>query len=218
MGFTKGLLQFELGMLRFNRKDGDPISLACEEITVSFEQENYVRYTCDLISPVSIHPSKKRFAFNIKRPKFVETDVLTVQALYEGDFTLYLYRILSKSELESLGYKVNKQLRILENYHKEDIFSYKEFLDPFRSKRVPGVAVKKGAKIGEIKGALVGNYFIQHIMSLHHCYIDSFNFGNFDGTKPVTEEINGVAEYFTYPPGVGAYYIKQEFDEWSLLE
>ena len=40
MGFTNGLMQFELGLLRFNRRDGSPVSLACEEITVAFEQEN----------------------------------------------------------------------------------------------------------------------------------------------------------------------------------
>lgn len=215
MGFTNGLMQFELGLLRFNRKDGSPVSLACEEITVAFEQENYTRYACDLTMPISIHPSKKRFTFNIKRPKFVETDTLLVQALYEGDFTLYLYRLFPVTELTQKGYTVKERSTLLEFPKKEDLYTSKDLGDPKR-KKIPSVAVKKGIKTGEMKGTVIGNYFVQHIMTLHHCFIDGFNFGNFDGTKPVTEEINGVAEYFSFPPGVGAYYIKQEIDEYTL--
>lgn len=215
MGFTNGLMQFELGLLRFNRKDGSPVSLACEEITVSFEQENYTRYTCDLTMPVSIHPSKKRFIFNIKRPKFVETDTLLVQALYEGDFTLYLYRMVPITGLIERGYTVKERSTILKPPKNEDLYSNEEIWSK-EKKRIPSVAVKKGTKIGEMKGTVIGSYFVQHIMTLHHCFIDGFNFGNFDGTKPVTEEINGVSEYFSFPPGVGAYYIKQEMDEYTL--
>lgn len=42
-------------------------------------------------------------------------------------------------------------------------------------------------------------------MVLRHCIISDVNIGNFDGTKPVTEEIQGQALYYEFSSGVSAY-------------
>ena len=42
-------------------------------------------------------------------------------------------------------------------------------------------------------------------MILRACLIDNMNFGNFDGTKPVTEEVNGTALYYEFASGMSAY-------------
>ena len=42
-------------------------------------------------------------------------------------------------------------------------------------------------------------------LALRHCIISDVNIGNFDGTKPVTEEIQGQALYYEFDSQVSAY-------------
>jgi hypothetical protein len=48
-------------------------------------------------------------------------------------------------------------------------------------------------------------------LTLLQCQISKASFGNFDGTKPVTEEIQGVALYYTFNEKLSSY-------SWSILD
>ena len=67
---------FELGFVKISNEAGVNATLASEEITISTSTDNNVRYACDVQVPIDIAPTKKKFNFIIKKPKFFESDLL----------------------------------------------------------------------------------------------------------------------------------------------
>jgi len=182
-------IYFELGFLKLKGKDGQLHSLACEEITVQVQNENTARYACDIVAPIDIAPQKKKFTFTIKKPKFFESDLLFIYSVYTTDFDLRLYRLVNQYDISQ------KQ-----NQKKTEKIS---------KRRSSGAYVNTGTELNRDGGAAkIGDYYIEHVMTLNHCVIDSAQFGNFDGTKPVTEEIQGQARYITFSQNVSGYYKK----------
>ena len=212
---------FEIGFLRI-QKGKEIRNLACEDITVSLDVENILRYTCDLTQPIGINPSRRKFNFTIRKPKFMETDYFFVEALYGGDFQLLLYRLVRDEDWQKRRQYEQRQIKAKENESAQKILT--SFMNPITG---PYQLVTEGAKYLASKAGYpdvyvkdrgpipttnpkyakrVGDMWLQHVLTLHHCYVDSISFGNFDGTRTVNEEINGVAEYFSYPPGMAGFY------------
>jgi hypothetical protein len=185
---------FELGFIKI--ADNNAIhSIACEEITLQVQNENIPRYVCDVQVPIDIAPTKKKFTFTIKKPKFFESDILFTKAVYIGDFDLRLFRLISKLDITP-----EKQENIDANYGKNTQWK----------RDVTGVLINSLApfmpkpQYGEGKEGEAFN--IEHVLTLHECWVDSANMGSFDGTKPVTEEIQGVAKYMTFSKNVAGKY------------
>lgn len=185
---------FELGFLKLNDKSGNDAgyrSLLCEEFTFNVQNENVPRYACDIVAPVDLAPTKKKFTFTIKKPKFFESDLLSIHAVYAGDFDLKVYRIIRNSDLTA----EKKQIWAKNN-------AARQAPSPLAS------VLSSAGAVGSTGGDSVqGNDFsVEHVLTLNHCMVDSDQVGNFDGTKPVSEEIQGQARYVTFSPNVAGYY------------
>jgi len=185
-------IAFELGLLQIKTKEYSA-KLMCDEFSFSMANENTVRYACDIVAPIDIAPTKKKFNFTIKKPKFFETDHMFISALYSFEFDVRVFRIIQKSEFFAKGEitKANK------TYGSSPL------------KGSQNVKVQKGMFLGkEANVAIKGDYVIEHVMNLRHCLIDNVSVGNFDGTKLVTEDIQGVSRFFTFSQNVSGYYKK----------
>jgi hypothetical protein len=83
-------------------------------------------------------------------------------------------------------------------------------LDLYRIINSDDVAQTQYAKINPgIRGTyteLANGDILQKYMTLYGCTISDAQFGNFDGTKPVTEDIQGQAIDYAFDSGVSAYY------------
>jgi len=139
----------ELGFIKIPNPSGGARTIACEEISLEFTQENTPRWVCDQIFPVDIHPTKKRAQFTFKKPKLLKNDLLFYLYTHYFPFDVLLYTL-----------------------HENDV---NDVLKP------------------------------KAYMALRHCIIDKVNIGNFDGTKPVTEEIQGSTLYYEFAKGTSAY-------------
>jgi len=62
----------ELGFIKIPNPSGGARTIACEEISLEFTQENTPRWVCDQIFPVDIHPTKKRAQFTFKKPNYLK--------------------------------------------------------------------------------------------------------------------------------------------------
>jgi hypothetical protein len=127
---------FELGFIKI----APGRTIACEEITVKFSQENVPRHVCDQIFPVDLAPTKKKAEFSFKKPKLLGNDLLFYLYTHYFPFDFLLYTLHPNDKDDTLEPKL--------------------------------------------------------YLALRHCVIDSVSIGNFDGTKPVTEEIQGSTLYY----------------------
>jgi hypothetical protein len=139
----------ELGFIKIPNPSGGARTIACEEISLKFSQENTPRWVCDQIFPVDIHPTKKRAEFSFKKPKLLNNDLLFYLYTHYFPFDLLLYTLHENDE--------------------------NDVLEP------------------------------RAYITLRHCVINDVNIGNFDGTKPVTEEIQGSTLYYEFAKGTSAY-------------
>lgn len=203
-------LVFELGVLEISTNVSDNINykgkrLLTEEFTISVATENVQRYACDIIAPIDIAPQKKKFNWTIKRPKFFETDYLFFNAMYSFEFDIKVFRIVNKGEY--LG------------RNKPD-YVYPDFPDDLKAHTgEKGINVKRGFLFdARDSGVLMKNEMIlEHVMNLRHCLIDSAHIGNFDGTKPVSEDIQGTARFFSFSRNVADWYAERmKVDELNI--
>lgn len=193
-------LFFELGFLKVKDNNGTH-SLACEEITVTVSTDNNARYVCDIITPVDIQPTKKKFSFQIKKPKFFESDLLFVNSVYGGNLTLDLYRLINGNDLTETASQ-NKHSR--------------ELIQKTAMRGAPGAKVTQSSSFGASGTDQVNieGFIVEHVLTLNNCAIDSSSFGNFDGTKPISEDIQGIAKNVEFSDNVAGYYKKSiEGDE-----
>lgn len=194
---TTDNLFFELGAISVNINGTDHM-IACEEITLTVTNENTARYACDIRVPIDISPGKRKFSYSIKKPKFFESDLLYIKAVYGGTFDLKLYRLILKDDITNFKKTLNSDLKKREkNLNK--------------SKKDPIAAVSMGvSQIGQDSAeAQEGeDFLIEHMITLHKCVVDSVSFGSFDGTKPVSEDIQGQGQYVTFSPATAGYYSK----------
>jgi hypothetical protein len=210
-------IYFELGFIKLKDKSGKHHTLQCEEISVSIQNENTPRYAVDILGPIDIAPGKKKYNFTIKKPKFFESDLLFVYGVYTTNFDLKLYRMVNEHEM-SAGARAYEQ----EKYNRKiDERRQDQKINNLRKNKMLTAAIKAqnpsaGAYIENAETGLdkdggmakVGDYFIEHVITLSHCVVDSASFGNFDGTKPVTEEIQGQAQYLVFSQNTAGYYKK----------
>lgn len=188
---------FELGYLRLSSGLAKkPVKLIAEEFSFTVNNEFNTRYACDILVPIDISPGKKKFSFNVKKPKFFESDVINIHTVYKGDFTLDVFRLILKSQINE-----NKK-----NYlDKADDTNYqnKSFAQGLAQVAVDIAGVGKYGRLALVDA---GDFIAEHVMTLHHCNVESLTTGNFDGTKPVTEDISGIAQFVTFSPTVQGYY------------
>lgn len=187
---------FELGFLKIKPKDGTPKSLITEEFSFTITNENILRYACDIVGPVDIMPTKKKYMWSVKKPKFFESDRFFIEAMYGGDFDILVYRLIHEQDMTKEKYADIRDIKGVD-YSGVD------------STGQPEVVVEGLSKYsGDNTIYYIGGWFIEHVMNLHHCSIDSAEVGNFDGTKPVSENIQGIAQFFTFSQNVAGYYKK----------
>jgi hypothetical protein len=204
---TKGIY-FELGFIKFLPKDDKPSQmLVSEEFTMTISTENVARYACDIVAPIDIMPTKKKFMWSVKRPKFFETDRFAIEAMFGGDFDLAVFRIMHETDMtqEKLDFIKDKKFwnaagKMVQN-PLYAVTSMPEAVLGTDTNMVRGS--NKEDRITFFKD---GEWYIEHVMNLHHCWIDSLEIGNWDGSKPVSETIQGTAAFFSFSQSVAAYY------------
>lgn len=200
-------IYFELGFLKLLPKSGDSSrSLVAEEFTFTVSTENQPRYACDIVGPIDIMPTKKKFMWSCKKPKFFETDRFFIEALYGGDFNLAVFRLISEFDMKDSKLQSIKDIEV----------SGGSIFDLAKTGGVPGIEVDTGTESVNSSNMTTDStfyysngWYVEHVMNLHNCSIDSLEVGNFDGTKPVSETIQGVAQFFTFSKSVTGYYKKE---------
>ncbi len=179
------MLLFELGQLiLFNGS-----KIACEEITVKLSYELNPRYVSDQINPFDLAPTKSKIEFTIKKPKILENDILFYLATQHLPFSFDLYRIINSSDLGQIT---------------ETAYAAPSTLNGNQAQYTAVTKENPGIQVTYTE--LPNGDFLQKYMTLTGCTISDAQYGNFDGTKPVTEDIQGQAIDYAFDRSASAYY------------
>jgi hypothetical protein len=157
---------------------------------------------------MDVQPTKKKIDFTLKKPKVLENDILFYLYTNYMTFDLDLYRIINPDDANNplLGSNAgNPVTNTASNIINDISQALQNSYNGFMAAAGQGSSVNTSSTttgIFKLKNGAV----LQHYITLNICQISQISFGNFDGTKTISEDIQGSALYYSFDPSVSAYY------------
>jgi hypothetical protein len=190
---NNGMLIFELGFIKVGQN-----LIACEEINLTVSYQVNERHVSDQVMPVDLAQTKMKLEFSIKKPKIIENDLLFYLHLNRIPVDIMLYRLVNPQDWNTQNTGTGSS----------------PYLENPAQTQSSANEVNSLAYTGNNNDLLQNSYgsqnfadndwVIQHYLTLNNCVGVTDSMGNFDGTKPVTEEYQGLALYWSWGSTVEA--------------